>query len=214
MVTVYTVLFGDYVVRDPLRPPPPGDGSARYVCLTESAISVPGWDMWRVDHEDTNPRLRARRAKMRPDQWFGRDATTLWMDASCQLAVSPERMAVTAPVMGFQHPKRASVAAEGAVILLHGFAPADKVRAQLAAYAAAGFPLERAKLTTTGLLFRTPEAHAFNVLWEQQIETFTVRDQLSADYCAWATQTPIGHWAGSYLRNAYMTYHKHGPGPA
>ncbi len=210
MVTVYTVLFGDYAERDSLYPPPVGC-RARYVCFADGPVKAHGWEVLQVPPAATDPRLRARLYKMRPDRWFGATVTTLWMDASCQLIVSAEWIARhrRAPVMGFQHPKRRTVADEGAVIRAQGFAPADKVTAQLEAYEAEGFPLTTPKLTTTGFLLRSPEALVFNRLWERQILTYTMRDQLSVNYCGWATQTAIRHWSGSYLHTPYMIYHRH-----
>lgn len=204
---VYTALFGD-VTRDQLLPPPSGIAE-RCVCFTDSALTVDGWELRPLSSVGRSPSFLARLVKARPDRWFGLDATTLWIDASCALQAGLTIAADGPPIVGLRHPDRASVDDEAAEILRIGLAPADVVHDQLDAYRADGFATDRRGVTTTGVLLRRPEAHAFNLLWEDQIIRYNLRDQLSVDYCAWKTQTPIGYWPGSYRDNPVMRYQKH-----
>jgi len=217
VITVYTALFGD-PMRDRLQPPPAGC-DAQYVCFTDAPLAVPGWTIERVSSAGRSPAFLARLFKARPDRWFG-ETTTIWADASCQLLqpasalVSAADRAVDtvgwpAPVVGLRHPDRSCIEDEAAEVIRIDLAPADVVRAQLAAYQRAGFETARGPVTTTGLLIRRPEAHVFNDLWETQLIRYNLRDQLSVDYCGWATGTSIGHLAGHYRDNAFMRYTRH-----
>lgn len=204
---VYTALFGD-VTRDRLTSPPAGLAD-RCVCFTDAPLTVSGWEIRRLSSVGRSPSFLARLVKTRPDRWFGPDATTLWVDASCELqsglTIAPEGP----PIIGLRHPDRSSVDAEAAEIIRLGLAPADVVYAQLDAYRADGFATNGRELTTTGVLLRRPEAHAFNLLWEDQIIRYNLRDQLSIDYCAWKTGRAITYWPGSYRDNEVMRYHRH-----
>lgn len=215
MITVYTALFGD-VTRDRLRPPPEGC-DARYVCFTDAPLSVHGWTVERVSTVNRSPCFLARLFKARPDRWFGVKATTIWVDASCEPLVPAIRVleqavlahGSIAPVVALGHPDRNTVEAEAREVTRLDLAPADIVARQLADYQAAGFAIDRGPLTTTGFLLRLPNAQAFNECWETQIIRYNLRDQLSVDFSAWRTGTPIAHLPGSYRDNAVMHYHRH-----
>ena len=210
MVTVYTALFGDRH-RDHLWPPP-RDPDARYVCVTDMPIHVSGWQILHHDACGRSPVLMARLVKMDPRFWIGLSGpqTTVWVDASCQL-LKPVSAYVgnAAPILAFRHPDRASLEDEAKVIVKWRLAPGRDVLLQLKTYHDNGFETKTTALTTTGLLVRTHAAEAFNRLWEEQIRSFTLRDQLSIDYCAWKTKTRIAYLPGHYRENPIMRYHPH-----
>jgi hypothetical protein len=209
MITVYSTVFGD-PDRDFLRPPPKGC-SARYICFSDHRLVFRGWEVRVVPPPGDSPTLSARLCKMRPDVWIGPEATTIWLDASCALRMPASAIVKlsTAPVMGFNHPRRKNVLRESEVVIKRGNADPDAVQQQMATYKAEGFPIETHPVTTTGMLVRTPEAQVFNQAWEAEIRAHTQRDQLSVDYVGWKTRTKIGWLEGSYLDNAYMKYFRH-----
>ncbi len=209
---VYTTVFGD-AARDLLRPPPP-HCDAVYVCFSDCLAEAEGWEVRSVPRPEESPVLSARLYKARPDLWLGPAETTIWLDASCELlqpAAAILKVAETrkAPVVGFLHPRRTAVVAEAEVIMRGRLADPEAVRRQMVAYRKDGFAVDTARVTTTGMLVRTPAAAAFGRAWEVELRTRTWRDQLSVDYCGWKTGTAIGWLPGTYLENPFMCYYRH-----
>ncbi len=211
-MTVYTTIFGDRA-RDHLRPPPPGC-EAKYVCFSDCLDAAEGWEIRSVPRPEESPVLSARLCKARPDLWLGPEETTIWLDASCALlqpaaAILEVAETYKAPVVGFLHKRRMAVVTEAEVVMRGRLADPDAVRRQMIAYRKDGFAVDQARVTTTGMLVRTPAAAAFGRAWEVELRTRTWRDQLSVDYCGWKTGTAIGWLPGTYLENPFMYYYRH-----
>ncbi len=212
-ITVYTALIGP---ADELRPPPPSD--ATFLCVTDRADAPAGWTVKKVSVPAGDERKVARAVKHTPTKWCPQADVSIWMDASFDLLVTPEQLVDAAlrgaaPVVGFRHPDRQRIRQEAAVITEYGLAPADRVAAQIAAYQADGFDTDEAPqtvITTTGLLVRqhSPAVTAFQKMWRQQLEQFTLRDQLSVDYVASKQGLLIGYLPGSYRENRFVQYQR------
>jgi hypothetical protein len=87
------------------------------------------------------------------------------------------------------------------------------VNRQIRAYQDEGFDTDaepQRVITTGGLLVRMPSLSVrdFNRLWLEQIHRYTMRDQLSIDYCAWKLGLRIGHLQGVYTANPYALYQR------
>ena len=215
--TVYTVLFGPHA---PLSLPEPPPGDMRFVVVTDHPASKlelgPRWEVLSVPTV-THPQKAARHYKMFPDLVARRDdVCTVWMDATFVWSQSPDAFVDPAllrnhAIAGLVHPDRRRMVEETAEVIRVGLAPEREARAQATAYQAEGFDTDArplTALTTTGLLLRkrTDHVNAFNALWAAQLLTYTLRDQLSIDYCAWKLGLPIGHLTGSYRQNPYARY--------
>jgi hypothetical protein len=209
-IVVYTAWFG---TADALKPPRIVNPWVRYICMTDRKDHPSGWEIHQIKATD-RPRWLARWAKTHRS-WLPPCDVTIWMDASFELLVDPvplvrEAMATNAPIVGFLHPDRKRISEEAEAIIRFGLAPADAVRHQVATYQAAGFDkaTPQWRLTTTGLLVRwcSPDVDRFNRDWWHEIQTHTVRDQLSIDYCAWRRRLPIGYLPGHYRDNPFVRY--------
>lgn len=207
MIVVATALIG---ATESLPPPTPAD--ARFVAYTDRA--APGWEVMRPP--PGYPRLAARRAKMAVLDDFPRVDASIWIDASFDLTCDPHEIVAAAggaDVAAFAHPDRQRIRDEAREVIRLGLAPGDLVRRQVEAYRLAGFDSDECPqtvLTTTGLMVRrhTPAAHAFSRRWHDEIEHWTIRDQLSVDYAAWRTGVEIAHLPGHYRENRFARYNR------
>lgn len=213
-VEVYTALLGALA---PGTLPPPVPGADRYLCITDNQQLVNlGWDV--VLAPTLDARRAARFAKTHPHRFCPDAAVSVWIDGSFTLKQSPTTLVATAAalntdIVAFSHPDRHRMVDEAAIVARLKLADPATVQQQVQAYTAEGFDTESAPihhLTTTGLLIRwlTPAVHTFNALWHEQLQRFTLRDQLSVDYCAWKLGLTIGYLDGHYRDNPYVQYHR------
>lgn len=207
-IVVATALIGP---ADALAPSTfPG----RYVCYTDRPVQ--GWEC--LSPPGGYARLAARRAKMILLDDFPEAEWSIWIDASFDLLVDPHVIVAAAEATGcdvaaFRHPDRHRIKEEAREIIRGGMAPFDLVNRQIAAYHSDGFDTDvvpQAALTTTGLLVRrhTRQVAEFTAQWLHEIETHTLRDQLSVDYAAWRTGVRIGYLPGHYRENQFVVYNR------
>lgn len=209
-IVVFTALIGP-AESAPL--PGPDERDVRYVCFTDRP--APGWEI-RVasaDFAPRDPRRVARYIKTHPADLLPEHNVSIWIDASFDLVAKPsaivaEAFGQFAQIVALRHPDRDSIDAEGAEIKRLVLAPPEDVDRQLASYRAQGF--HKTRLTTTGLVVRSNsrDVARFNARWWAEIETFTLRDQLSVDYAAWKCGLPIGYLPGNYRANEYARYRR------
>src|SRR5690349_11538862 len=157
----------------------------RYVCYTDR--DVLGWEC--LPPPGGFARLAARRAKMLVLDDFPHVIWSIWIDASFDLLVDPNVIVAAAEetdcdVVGFRHPDRNRIRDEAREVVRGRLAPKEIVDHQIAEYRLAGFDTDSTPqhtLTTTGLLLRrhTPAVHAFTRRWHDELERWTLRDQLS-----------------------------------
>lgn len=211
VIAVYTALFGPGQPTT-LPVPPASAPSTTYTVVTDQDRDFPGWIVCRQPLM-TQPQQQARWVKTTPPVPA---PVSLWVDATFELLVDPgfivqQAEQTGAPIVGFCHPDRKRMVEEARAVMRWGLADRARVKAQMAAYQASGFDTDAApqtQLTTTGLLVRwdTPAVVAFNQLWWRHLQEYTLRDQLSIDYCAWAMQLPIGYLPGHYRANPFARY--------
>ena len=206
MLTVYTAVFG---VTDPLHESVV-DTAARFVCFTDNRqLTSPRWEM--VYHEPTDhPTRQARTVKALSHRHTDTE-WSLWMDANFALKVDPLILLNRHELTTFVHPSRKTLAAEGLAVLEWGKAKPGMVKKQLDAYQAEGFPLRHPPaggLSCTGIVLRRHTARVcrFNETWQQQLDTYTLRDQLGVDYAAWKEGITPFRWPGHCRANPYFTH--------
>lgn len=212
-LVVYTCVFGN---TDPLHEPVRPDGF-RFVCFTDQPIKSRHWEIVRLPTQDA-PKRACRTYKQPSHLVFPEADATLWIDAAFTLLVSPvavERMA-SADVMGFRHPDRTRITQEAEAIIRAGKGRPEHVLAQRDAYVADGWDTEASPqqhITNGGFLFRrhTDVVRRFNEAWHHEVQTQTLRDQMSIDYCAHKTGVQISHFPGNVRNNRLARiHHLHG----
>jgi hypothetical protein len=211
MIVVVTAAIG--TTETPPPPPFVDTAAIRYVCASDRDRDVQGWEPWPVAAFE--PRRGARAVKMQAPAMFHGD-TVIWCDASFDWIASPEKLAEVSSGMNcdlaaFAHPDRQRMTQEANEVIRCGLAPYEDVRRQVLAYRLDGFDTDahpQRALTTTGLIVFGTKVAEFMRVWREQIDTFTLRDQLSVDYAAWKTGVRIGYLAGHYRSNAFVSYNR------
>ena len=200
---VYTTVFGD---TDPLREPK-RPGTARWVCFTDRPLKSSVWEIVQVPPSST-PKRECRKLKQPSHLVFPDAEITLWVDAQMELLVSPDELAARygGELTGFRHHKRCRIKDEAPAIIAAGKGKADAIYAQLAAYQADGWDTDanpQRAITNGGFLLRrhTDRVKRFNELWHHEVQTRTLRDQMSIDYCAAKAGLPIKYFPGNMVQN-------------
>lgn len=214
-LVVYTCVFGDTdPLRDPVRP-----GRTRFVCFTDQAVRSKVWEVVRLPAQ-VAPK-RACRAYKQPSHLVFPDAVaTLWIDAQIQLLADPLDLLrrFTGEFTGFRHHKRQRITEEAEAIIAAGKGKADAIHAQLAAYKADGWDTDagpQQAITNGGFMLRrhTERVRRFNEMWHHEVQTRTLRDQMSLDYCAANAGLRIDYFPGTVNRSAFGRRHHYGSKP-
>lgn len=200
---VYTCVFGNTdPLRDPRRP-----GDTRFVCFTDQPVRSKVWEVVRLPKQDA-PKRACRTFKQLSHRIFPDAAATLWVDAQFELLADPAHLLRDYPAefTAFRHHKRRRITDEAEAIIAAGKAKADAIHAQLAAYKAAGWDTDanpQRAITNGGFLLRrhTDRVKAFNELWDHEVQTRTLRDQMSVDLCAARAGLPITYFPGNVAAN-------------
>lgn len=203
---VYTCVFGHTdILRDPIV-----RGKSKFLCFTDQPIRSRGWEIIRVPKLQA-PKRECRKYKQRPHVLFPDEAVTLWVDAAMIVRVDPDELARLHPheFSAFVHSKRCRITQECEAIIQCGKAIPDRVRAQLAKYQADGWDTPdnpQTKIHNGGVLLRrnTPKVREFSELWNHEVQTETLRDQMSIDYCAHKVGLEISDFPGTISRNPYF----------
>lgn len=206
---VYTTLLGN---TDPLHEPAVDCGD-EYVCFTDRTL--PPTSRWRAVHIGAGgaPTRVSRTIKLNPHRLFPDAGATLWIDACFTLQTGVRRLLNQhdEDIVTFRHRDRSRITDEAHEIARLGKARPIDVYRQLAAYQSEGFDTPASpmrELSCNGVVLRrnTPRVAELCDLWTQQIERYTLRDQMSLDYCAWKLGVRIGRWPGVHSDNPHFAH--------
>lgn len=211
MLTVYTTVFGN---TKPLHEPEV-TGGARFVCFTDQSITSGQWEIRRVPLV-LAPSRECRKLKQMSHLVFPKSEITLWVDSPFSLLIDPHEIARMHPgaIVTFRHQHRSRIRDEAKVIIDHKKGKAETVMAQLAAYQAEGFDTDENPqrfISNGGFILRrhTDEVARFNEAWNHEVQTKSLRDQMSIDYCAWKLGLRIEHFEGHHLENKYANFSRY-----
>jgi hypothetical protein len=192
MITVYTVMTGDY---DEIQPQVREKG-VTYLCFTDSRDPLPEpWVRMPLFYHNGTTAKASRKPKLQVGI-FVNSGHSIYMDATCTMKISPSeavgRWLKDADMALFRHPWRDCAYQEAQECININKAPRELIEAQVSAYRQEGFP-DRFGLFACGVILRrhTPEVTAINDLWWKQVEQFSHRDQISLPYVLWKLKSPI-----------------------
>lgn len=209
-IIVYTCLFGH---TDVLQEPAAYFHDTEFVCFTDNkrVRASSNWKLSRLP-ETSEPTRLARKMKWSAEELFP-GQTTLWMDASFKLMTNPAIIErdFREDFYRFKHPDRKRITDEAEEIVKRGKAKREAIDRQLAAYKSVGFDHDNAKqevLSCNGVILRRPtdENSRLNGMMREQLETFTLRDQMALDYCAYRLGARLYFWPGTHRNNPHFTY--------
>ena len=125
----------------------------------------------------------------------------IWLDGSIQLLESPKKLVETYmkehDVCAFKHPDRVNAYQEADKVILWNLDNKDVVIRQIKHLKDAGYP-DNHGLCETGVVARknTNTIRKFSELWWSMINNFSIRDQLSFNYCLWKSGIEYNTFSG------------------
>lgn len=204
----YTTVLGR---TDPLHDPVVDTGDWRFVCFTDQpGVKSTRWEVIQVPATQT-PTRECRKLKLNPFRVFWDAEVTLWLDCCLTLLMPPDELLEQYPqdFVAFRHHRRDRISQETEAIIRAGKAKTAEVRRQLAAYQKAGWDTERKPqsiLHNGGFLLRrnTELVNRHADLWDREVQTRTLRDQMSIDFTAHRAGLEIRTFKGTIPRNDYV----------
>ncbi len=176
-IAIYTAIFGKYKTFN----------------LPETKIS--GWDFVSFLGEGGN--IDAKKFKLLPHRYLPQYDVSVWIDGSIIIIddIIPviEKYLKEDDFVVLAHPgdhKHLSIYEEAEKCIQFGKGDAFKVKGQIDAYKREGCPEDR-EVIATGIIIRRhnkPNIIEFNEAWWNEIQKYSVKDQISFPYVAWKHQ--------------------------
>ncbi len=214
MTTLVSAVYGGY---DQVRPLPPDHGFDQAVLVTDRPVDTAGWEVVVEPRPGVPPRLAAKRAKCLP--WlYVDDPQVLWLDASFEVLPGAGLRSVVdehltdSDLVAWRHPSgRVDAYQEAEFSLRVPEYQAEPLRAQTAAYEAEGLP-RGSGLWEVGFHARrrTPATLDQGAAWLDEIERWSIQDQVSFPYACWLTGAWPSDWrAASQWVCGWVRWHGH-----
>jgi hypothetical protein len=156
-------------------------------------------EMWQVKEPInvfSNPRRNARWHKVNA-HLLDYDYS-LWIDGSMEIKQPIDWFIETylkdADIAVFRHPDRNCLYQEAEVCSKIGFDDPNVIEKQIKRYKKEGYPEENG-LGETKIVLRkhSPKVEEFNRLWLHEITNFSLRDQISFNYCVWKSGIKLNY---------------------
>lgn len=190
MKTIFTAIFGNY---DDLKEPQVLTPGWRYICFTDQPLKSHVWEIIHRPMMAEGAQRTARYYKIMFHRHI-EEEHSIWIDASfiinCNLDEWWKRF--RAPVTCINHPLRSCVYQEAEVCIGQNRGNLFDIRKQVNNYHIIGLP-DHNGLIASGLLMRKLNQQAIDLcdIWWQQVQLYSVRDQLAFAYAAW--RMPVHH---------------------
>jgi hypothetical protein len=212
---VYTVVTANY---DVLKSPRIVDADVDYIAYTDIPDHPPvgPWRFVLIENcNQRNPRVTSRWYKLLPHRHLADYGRSLWVDASFELVGSVsdfiDRFETLGPLVAFRHCERNCLYAEAEMVKSLGYEDRHIVDLQMEYYRSLGYPPENG-LTETGVLLRhhhDPATQSVMESWWKQVELFSQRDQLSANFIFWKHHFPPAMLEFTQRQNVWFSFHHH-----
>lgn len=183
-VTVFTAIFGNY--EKPKKPF--FNENVKYVIFSDRPYKIDPWEV-RVVPRVGSPAKTARHYKILSTKYLPNSDVTIWHGGWLRIVGDP-MVAVNYlknnDIAMEPHKERNCIYKEAKTCIGMRKSNPELTKRQMAVYRKDGFPANYG-LTSAFLIVRrnTEVIRKLEELWWQQIERFTVRDQLSLMYCMW-----------------------------
>jgi len=182
---------------------------ADFFCFTNLDIKSDKWKIINVPlKQGENPRLVARQYKILPHLTLEDYKYHFWLDGSIELLESPKKIVdkylKDHVITALLHPDRSCIYKEGDACIGWRLDDPYKINKQMQFMKHEGYP-ENNGLCETGVIIRenTKEIKDFNKYWWSMVSTYSLRDQLSFNYCLWKHN--IKHNLFEGLTNVQLT---------
>lgn len=191
-IVVYTSIFGNY---DHLIEPLYKSQYCDYYVITDQI--VPANSSWKkydtssiTDFEELDNYKKSKYCKMFPDILFPEYDYSIWVDGNVQITADMypfvDRMG-DAKMATFNNPLHNCIYTEAIFNVCQNNAKIDELFKQIEKYRSDGFPPKYGmrECTIIARLHSDPECKELMVSWWEQVNTYTMRDQISLPYVLW-----------------------------
>lgn len=186
-------------------PEQPQFNNVEYKFYTNKPEMIEGssWDIIRIKQED-NLRKKAREIKTNIHTFEPNSDYWLWIDNNCQLQVDPNEFLPylsDCDIVVMPHPERNNIIEEAKILYEWKPNQSKGIQEAINKYYEEGYiPSD---LYETKVLMRrnTEKIREFNKIWWNQIQNFSIRDQISFPYVSWKTKTFINTFPGNNSRS-------------
>lgn len=211
-VVVYTAIFGGKDKLQEVRRMPGVD----FVCFTDDDnLRSKTWKIIKVNGPYADPRKNAKLYKVLPHRYFKDHDYSLWVDGThvpivdCRYLVhqflNRDDMAL------FAHRKRKCVYQEMEACVNYNKADRQIVKKQEEKYKREAYPADHGLAECTVILRRHQSPKVIKAMedWWQEIESFTLRDQLSFNYIAFRHHLSYALLPGNVHENPFFSFSPH-----
>lgn len=188
-IVVYTAITGKY---DSLKEPLFQNEDIDYICFTNNPeLKSNIWKIREIQDRDRDNVHLARHIKINPHIYCPEYETSVWVDGKFQIRSDIRKYIAQyqsdAKMLCFPHFERQCIIDEAAMCtILHKGDKKDMFN-QVADYLKAGYPVDNG-LYETGCIVRIhndSEIVELMRMWEEEVNRYSVRDQLSFPYVCW-----------------------------
>jgi len=194
---IYTAIMG---ASDALRNPVFVEPNVDYVCFTNDEHLRSG--IWKIVHVDIgarDPVWVAKIAKILPHKVLHGYEESIWIDGSVLLCrslwdlVRTHLKPATAAIGVFTHPNRSCIYEEAVSCIAQCKDDPSVIHKQVDVYRRDGYPESRGRVTG-GFMYRRHQVEIFDLMmrWLEQVQMYSIRDQLSLNYVAWKQNDELG----------------------
>ena len=210
-ICIYTAITGSY---NELLGHPSIDNTV-WICFSDTLTDHPDWQIRKAE---SGGRRAAKPYKMRPDRYLPEFRRTIWIDGTVRVdsASFPHEAMAYADGSGiamFRHPQRHDIWSEAVVSQSMPKYQNEPITEQILAYRASGIPHDTG-LWAAGIIARDDESDLvrdLGAMWLDQIERWSVQDQLSLPYCLWRLGIEPGAFPQSLYENRWLSVMGHNP---
>lgn len=184
-LTIYTAIFGDYdILQDPLYT----HRNIKYVCFTDKELESKIWDVRVVPIVELTPRREARKYKILSHKYIDAEVS-LWIDGSKHITQNPipyiEEYLKVADLLAGAHTRNCIYDEADKCISVRKGDP-DKIKEQMKKYRKEKYPVKNGLINSSVILRKiTPKLIKVENDWWKELNTQSVRDQLSFNYVVW-----------------------------
>lgn len=207
MITVVNAsFFGDERHIERVVDQPQYEG-VEYILYTNKPEKAEGtnWKVIKTELKDIGPRLAARSVKANIHNYHPNSDYWLWIDSSMKIQVDPnilvKKYLDRFDACAMPHPERGNWVEEAKAVLSYGMDNSEALSRAVNKYLSEG--CSPTQLWETGCLLRrnTQQVREFNSIWWDEIQTNSIRDQISVHYASWKVGLYINSFPGTNSEN-------------
>ena len=212
-IVIYTAITGDY---DNIKEPAFLADNLTYVCITNNPkIKSKNWIVEYIKNDYRDNVHLARHIKMNPQYFFHDFDVSVWVDGKYQILDDIRKYILLyerkSEILCFPHPDRECICDEAAACVMLRKGNKRDMILQVSDYLKKGYPLDYG-LYETGCMVRIHNNDEVKMLmkkWENEIQKYSIRDQLSFPYVCWKNNFYPDISDLDINRNPWLLYNEH-----